>query len=86
MDRCFTDKPETIITECFLSSIYENSDNIITITKILERFKELLNFYENMFTKRNYKEILNNVNGWLEDIANAQLRLIIKMPDKVIEE
>ena len=80
MDESHTDKPETLITCCFLRALGERLSTKDTF-KVLTRTKELLSFYKNMFTQRNYNIIEKLVDGFLlsileEESSDVQKRVL----------
>ena len=71
MDESHTDRPETLVTCCFLRSLGERLSTKDTF-KVLTRTKELLSFYKNMFTQRNYNIIEKLVEGFLLSILEDE--------------
>lgn len=74
MDESYTDRPETLVTYCFLKALTANLSTHNEYT-VLHRVKDLLSFYSNMFTKRNYETIKELID---EAIGNIFVSMTIK--------
>lgn len=67
MDESYTDRPETLVTYCFLKALTANLSTHNEYT-VLHRVKDLLSFYSNMFTKRNYETIKELIDEAIRNI------------------
>ena len=59
MDESYTDRPETIVTHCFLTALREL--DWTTFLKTIDKTKQLLSCYKNMFTKRGYGNVMEEI-------------------------
>lgn len=59
MDESYTDRPETIVTHCFVTALAELDGT--TFLKTIDNVKQLLSCYKNMFVKRGFNMVMEEI-------------------------